>query len=52
MDPDPNILKAKKRGGKGKIDEKMFDMKDKGSYMQPFSSFYEAKAMSAPLTLI
>jgi hypothetical protein len=26
----------------------MLDMKDKGSYMQPFASFYDAKSMSAP----
>ena len=34
---------------KGK-DGKMLDMKDKGSYMQPFSCFYDAKSMSAPLS--
>ena len=43
-------LKCGKKAKGKKTDEKMMDMKDKGSYMQPFSSFYDPKAMSPPLS--
>jgi len=55
---DPNktmredALKAIKEKHLGKdVDPVMFDYKFKGSFMEPFTSFYDPKAMEPPLSL-
>ena len=50
LDIDNQQAKALKKPKGKKTEERLIDMKDKGSYMQPFASFYDPKAMSPPLS--
>ena len=48
--PKKKKKKAAAKGDAPEIDEKRkFEMKFKGDFMQPFTSFYDPKAMEPPL---
>ena len=49
QDKDKGQKKKGKKGGEKK-DAKLFDMKLKGDFARPFSSFYDPRAMEPPLT--
>mmetsp|Transcript_35916 Transcript_35916/g.55150 ORF Transcript_35916/g.55150 Transcript_35916/m.55150 type:complete len:310 (-) Transcript_35916:249-1178(-) len=52
MEKENTKKKKNKKGGKGedKKDARLFEMKLQGDYMKPFTSFYDPKAMTPPIT--